>query len=173
MAIQTVYQINPDVGFIGDISTAQRAVRDGLGVPPRADLRDSCNPRPGDAVYWNETNVQFAVPTSAAQQLLVTGILHYRKDDVAGDCFGPGRVRGRRLRRSLHHGHALGEGRQCRPLPEGDRVAGPATTSGISRPRRPPSPACIAIRSSRHRASWPPTPTSSKPASATGGFSSA
>ena len=82
--VQTVYQINPDVGFIGDISRPNEpfAMDSGYLHVPTSATR---NPRPGDAVYWNETNVQFAVPTSAAQQLLVTGILHYRKDDVAGD----------------------------------------------------------------------------------------
>ena len=80
-SIQQSYSINPDVGFPGDLAQASgpHHYHSGVLVVPSAATR---NPRPGDAVYYDTTNNGFAIPTTAAHLLLVSGILGYRKDAV-------------------------------------------------------------------------------------------
>ena len=80
--VQTSYPIYPDIGFPGMVAqaTAPHAMDKGrLHVPSSATR----NPRPGDAIYWDTTEKQYAVPTSAAQSLLTLGILSYRQDHIA------------------------------------------------------------------------------------------
>ena len=52
----------------------------GLLYVPSAATR---NPRPGDAVYYDVTQNALRSPQSAAESLLVCGILSYRQDQVA------------------------------------------------------------------------------------------
>ena len=82
MVIQRVYEINPEVGFVGDLArpSEPHSLESGLLHVPTGAAR---NPRPGDAVYYDTTANGFAVPTDAAERLLVVGILHYRRDAVA------------------------------------------------------------------------------------------
>lgn len=81
MVIQKKYEINPDVGYVGDLARPDEphALESGLLYVPSDATR---TPRPGDALYYNETQNRFAIPTSAAEQALVVGLLHYRRDTV-------------------------------------------------------------------------------------------
>jgi len=82
-AIQTAYQVNPDVGFAG-----------GLARPSEPHSLDSATihiasgqgaaAKPGYPVYRYSAS-QVAVPTNAAQMQRVIGILSYRVDTVAED----------------------------------------------------------------------------------------
>lgn len=80
--VQKSYDINPDVGYAGDIArpSEPHSLDSGLISVPSAATR---NPRPGDAVYYDTTANAFAIPTTAAHSLLVCGILSYRADTVA------------------------------------------------------------------------------------------
>ena len=83
MSVQQSYSINPPVGFPGQIAepnSPTRVERGTLQVPASATR---ANPRPGDHLYYNNTQNAWQVPTSAATQLQVGGILGYRADDVA------------------------------------------------------------------------------------------
>ena len=81
MVIQRNYEINPEVGFVGDLARPDEphALESGLLHVPDAATR---MPRPGDALYYNETENRYAIPTTAAQVLATIGILHYRRDAV-------------------------------------------------------------------------------------------
>ena len=78
---QTGYDINPDIGFAGSIAepNSPHRVEAGTLYVPSSATRI---PRPGDALYYDTTQDQWAIPTSAAQSLLVAGILSYRADTV-------------------------------------------------------------------------------------------
>ena len=80
--IQRSYSINPADGFPGVLAepSAPHHLESGLMYVPASATR---NPRPGDAVYYDTTENAFAIPTTAAQSLLVCGILSYRADKVA------------------------------------------------------------------------------------------
>lgn len=81
-SIQQTYEIYPGRGFPGDVARPNEPMRIDSGtlhVPAGATRM----PRPGDAVYYDTAENKWAIPTDAAQSLLVAGILHYRKDEVA------------------------------------------------------------------------------------------
>lgn len=79
---QTSYEINPDIGFAGKLAepNSPHRVEAGILHVPSGATR---MPRPGDVLYYDTTENQWAIPTSAAQSLLVGGILSYRADTVA------------------------------------------------------------------------------------------
>ena len=80
--VQTQYSINPEVGFVGDIARPNEpfALDSGiLGVPAGATIGE---PTPGMGVFWDTGTNTFQVAETAANRLLICGILHYRKDDV-------------------------------------------------------------------------------------------
>ena len=81
MAVQSSYSIYPERGFPGSLArpSEPHALDGGGAYVPAAATR---KPRPGDAVYYDTTNNGFAIPTTAAQLLLVSGILSYRADTV-------------------------------------------------------------------------------------------
>ena len=83
MTIQGNYSINPEVGFAGFIAepNAPTYIKQGRLHIATGDGRQ--NPRPGDAVRWDSTNNAWRVPHNAATELLVSGVLTYRQDDVA------------------------------------------------------------------------------------------
>ena len=78
--VQTNYQINPNVGFAGDIAQPNfpHAFDSGVAQVPSNGRK----PRPGDALYYDRANSGWAVPSSAAQVQLISGICTYRKDVV-------------------------------------------------------------------------------------------
>ena len=79
--VQSAYAVNPDTGFPGSLAepgSPHRVEAGTLHVPSGATR----NPRPGDALYYDTTENKFAIPTDAAQSLLVCGILSYRADTV-------------------------------------------------------------------------------------------
>lgn len=80
--VQQNFNVYPAKGFPGMVAQpAGMCMTDSaqLHVPTAATR----NPRPGDALYYDRTENQFAIPTTAAQSLLVCGILGYRQDHVA------------------------------------------------------------------------------------------
>ena len=79
--VQTVYSVNPTVGYVGDIARPGEpfATDSGLLSVAGAIITE---PTPGMGVYWDNTVDRFRVADSAASRLLICGILHYRKDDV-------------------------------------------------------------------------------------------
>ena len=82
MAIQLSYEINPEIGFVGDLARPNEphSLDSGVLVVPAAATR---MPRPGDALYYDTANDGFAIPTTAARRCMATvGILHYRRDAV-------------------------------------------------------------------------------------------
>lgn len=81
MAVQRSYDINPARGYPGALArpSEPHALDSGvIHVPANAR-----NPRPGDALYYDEAENAFAIPTSGAQSGLVCAILSYRADQVA------------------------------------------------------------------------------------------
>ena len=79
--VQQSYNVNPDLGFAGSLAepNSPHRVEAGILYVPSAATR---NPRPGDALYYDTTQDQWAIPTSAAESLLVAGVLSYRADTV-------------------------------------------------------------------------------------------
>ena len=84
MVIQRTYEINPEVGFVGDLArpSEPHALESGILHVPTSATR---TPRPGDALYYDETENKFAIPTTAAQVRATIGILHYRRDAVVDE----------------------------------------------------------------------------------------
>lgn len=82
MGVQQSYNVNPSSGFPGDVArpSEPHGLDSGIIIVPSGATR---KPRPGDAVYYDDTNNGFAIPTTAAQLLTVCGILSYRADQVA------------------------------------------------------------------------------------------
>ena len=83
MTLQQSYNINPEVGFPGEIAepnSPHRIEAGRLTVPSGATRT---NPRPGDAVYYSTAQDAWQVPSNASDQLQVGGILTYRADAVA------------------------------------------------------------------------------------------
>lgn len=78
--IQTVYQVNPDVGYPGALAYPEQpfAYENGIAQVPTNGRK----PRPGDAVYYDRANNGYAVPTDAATLRAVCGIVGYRQDTV-------------------------------------------------------------------------------------------
>ena len=83
-SVQTTYATYPERGYAGLPArpTEPHTLDAGLLHVPTGATR---NPRPGDAVYYDAGENAFAIPTSAAESLLVCGILSYRQDTVAND----------------------------------------------------------------------------------------
>ena len=81
--VQQSYSINPDIGFPGQIAEPNSPMRiqEGRLFVATGDSRQ--NPRPGDAVYWDNSNDAWRVANAAANQLRISGILTYRADIVA------------------------------------------------------------------------------------------
>ena len=86
-SIQQTYSIYPEIGYVGTLAqpTSPHATASGLiHVPSSGDA-----PRPGDALYYNRSENQFALPLSGssaaavASRNAVCGILGYRMDTVA------------------------------------------------------------------------------------------
>ena len=84
MSVQQSYSINPAVGFPGEIAEPSSPHRVEYGVLHVASADTRANPRPGDALYWDDTNNAWRVAHNAATQLTLQGILSYRIDDIAG-----------------------------------------------------------------------------------------
>ena len=79
--VQQTFRVYPSHGFPGMV--AQPA---GMCMTDSGQLHvptSGRSPRPGDALYYDRTENQFAIPTTSAQSLLVCGILGYRQDHVA------------------------------------------------------------------------------------------
>ena len=83
MVIQNSYSINPPVGFPGTIAEPNSPTRIEIGTLYVPSGATRANPRPGDAVYYNTANDGWNVPSNAADQLQVGGILTYPADSVA------------------------------------------------------------------------------------------
>ena len=81
MPIQTQFEINPQVGYVGALArdTEPFAIDQLVAQVPASGR----NPRPGDAVYWDSTNDGAAVPTSANLNETVFGIVTYFPGVVA------------------------------------------------------------------------------------------
>jgi hypothetical protein len=79
--VQTVYSVNPTVGYVGDISRPGEPFALDSGLLGVSGVIITA-PTPGMGVYWDTTTDRFRVADSAATRLLICGILHYRKDDV-------------------------------------------------------------------------------------------
>ena len=81
MTVQTTYDINPGPGFAGSLAepSAPHFIDSGVLHVPAGVTRF---PTAGDALYWDTTENAFAVPTSAAQSIIATGILTYRRDTI-------------------------------------------------------------------------------------------
>ena len=84
MSVQNVFNINPEVGFIGQCSRpgSPKTSEAGILFVPTAATRF---PRPGDALLWDTTNDAWRVPVNAAQSLLVTALFTYRVDVVQAE----------------------------------------------------------------------------------------
>ena len=82
MSLQRTYEINPERGFPGQIAEPNSPHRIEAGVLYVPGGATRANPRPGDAVYYNTANDGWNVPSNAADQLQVGGILTYRADAV-------------------------------------------------------------------------------------------
>ena len=83
MAVQNAFNVNPEVGYLGQCSRpgSPKATEAGVLSVPSGATRI---PRPGDALFWHATSDAWRIPTSAAQSLLVTALLTYRVDTVQG-----------------------------------------------------------------------------------------
>lgn len=81
MVLQRTYDINPDLGFPGALArpSEPHSLESGILHVPSAGRA----PRPGDALYYDEGEGAFALPTDAAQDAAVCAILSYRADQVA------------------------------------------------------------------------------------------
>ena len=82
-SLQQNYEINPPVGFPGQIAEPNSPYRVEAGVLYVPSGASRANPRPGDAVYYVTAQDAWQVPINAADQLMVGGILTYRSDAVA------------------------------------------------------------------------------------------
>ena len=81
--VQQSYSINPDIGYPGQIAEPNSPTRIEVGVLHVDSAATRANPRPGDAVFYNNGENAWQVPITAADQLAVGGILTYRADTVA------------------------------------------------------------------------------------------
>jgi hypothetical protein len=89
MVIQRSYSINPPVGFPGTIAEPNSPMRIEIGTLyiDSGDPRATATPpgaRPGDAVYYDNTNNAWRVAYDSASQLAIEGIITYPADTVAG-----------------------------------------------------------------------------------------
>lgn len=78
--IQTVYTVNPDIGYPGALALPEQpfAYENGIAQVPTSGRK----PRPGDAVYYDRVNNGWAVPTDAPTLAQVCGLVGYRQDTV-------------------------------------------------------------------------------------------
>ena len=82
MAVQTTTNTYPGVGLPGEIARPNEPIR--IERKPIYVVSGGRKPRPGDGVFWNGTQDAFQYPTTAAQELLVTGIVHFEQNAVQG-----------------------------------------------------------------------------------------
>ena len=82
MTVQQTYTINPPVGFAGTIAEPNAPTRTERGILRVPAAATRANPRPGDSLFWNTAQNAWEVPDTAAEQILVEGILTYRTDTV-------------------------------------------------------------------------------------------
>ena len=75
MAIQLSSNTYPNRGFPGELSRPGEPYA--IDFLPAQVPASGRKPRPGDGVYWNATANGAASASSAAQELLVLGIVHY------------------------------------------------------------------------------------------------
>ena len=82
MTVQRSASVGFDRGFAGLIAEPNSPFRMEAGTlhVPSAATR---MPRPGDALYYDTTQDEWAIPTTAAHSLIASGILSYRQDAVA------------------------------------------------------------------------------------------
>ena len=85
MALQNNYSVQQRVGIAGLIAEPNSPFRMESGTLHVPTPGTSRNPRPGDALYYDTTENEWAIPTTAAQSLIVSGILSHRQDAVAND----------------------------------------------------------------------------------------
>ena len=78
--VQTQYSINPEVGFVGDIARPNEPFALDSGILSHGTT--AALSVPGAGVFWDTSTNTFQVPETAANRLIICGILHYRKDDV-------------------------------------------------------------------------------------------
>ena len=85
-SIQQTYQINPAIGFPGELAEPNSPMRveQGTLYLGATDGRFALGARPGDAVYYDRTNNGWRVAYDSSSQLAIEGILTYRADAVAG-----------------------------------------------------------------------------------------
>ena len=83
MVVQNSYSINPPIGFPGTIAEPNSPTRVEEGVLHVDSGATRANPRPGDALFYNNGQNSWQVPITAADQLAVGGILTYPADTVA------------------------------------------------------------------------------------------
>ena len=82
MSLQRTYQINPEVGFPGQIAEPNSPHRIEVGYLHVDTGAARANPRPGDSVFYNDGQDAWQVPITGPDQLAVGGILTYRADAV-------------------------------------------------------------------------------------------
>ena len=83
MVVQNNYSINPPVGFPGQIAEPNSPKRIERGVLHIESSATRTNPRPGDALFYNNAQNGWQVPITAADMLAVGAILSYPADTVA------------------------------------------------------------------------------------------
>ena len=75
MAIQTTTNTYPGRGLLGELARPGEPYA--IDFLPAQVPSSGRKPRPGDSVYWDETNNGAAFPTTAALRRTVIGIVHY------------------------------------------------------------------------------------------------
>ena len=80
--LQTNFAVYPARGFPGMIAQPGAPMVTDVGPLHVPTPGTSRNPRPGDALYYDTTEDAFAIPTTAAQSLIVCGILGFRQDHI-------------------------------------------------------------------------------------------
>ena len=75
MTIQDIYQINPQLGYVGAV--AEDAIPAIIRRVPVQVPANGRNPRPGDQVYWDRASNGAAAVTSADEQENAFGIVTY------------------------------------------------------------------------------------------------
>ena len=83
-SFQTSYDINPDIGFPGELArpSEPHATASGIAGVGGAGFNGD-GMQPGDPVFYDRVNDRFRAPLNDTQFDEVCGILGYRKDTVA------------------------------------------------------------------------------------------